>query len=93
MSLTVASLSLFPQTKSHHHRLAWENGLHACETMVVVVLLPCGDSEKCRGSEWLIKTETQGLSALLWIPCGKNYPKLLDTHTLIVSEHGVDIDV
>lgn len=40
-----------------------------------------------------IKIETQGLSALLWILCGKNSPKLLDTQKLIVSKHGVDIDV
>lgn len=36
-------LSLFPLRKSHNHRLAWENGLSPCETVVVVILLPCGD--------------------------------------------------
>lgn len=65
MSLAVVSLSLFPLRKSHSHSLAWENGLHACETMVIVVLLPCGDSEKRRGSHWLINIETRLVSFLV----------------------------
>lgn len=33
--------------------------------MVIVVLLPCGDSEKRRGSHWLINIETRLVSFLV----------------------------
>lgn len=73
MSSTVGSLSLFPPRKSHNHGLAWENGLHACETMIVVVLMAYGGSEKRIGSQWLINIETQGLS----VYCGYSVERTL----------------
>lgn len=41
----------------------------------------------------LLKLKHKACQLFLWILCGKNSPKLLDTQKLIVSEHGVDIDV